>query len=185
MHSRYLLALSVVSTIPALLGGCTPEVVPQPARPVAVPAPEPIPAPTPSPTPTPPPLSDDWRDWPVTQGSWVYRQDGRGSIALFGQLGRDAELTLRCDTARQRVYLSRRGQGSGVLTIRTSSTLRSLNAQPTGGTPAYIAVELTPRDSLLDAIGYSRGRFIVEGAGQATLVVPAWGEVLRVIDDCR
>lgn len=185
MHSRYLLALPALLIGVSALGGCTPAVVPQPARPVAVPTPEPIPAPTPSPTPTPSPLSADWRDWPMTPGSWVYRQDARGSIALFGQIGRDAELTLRCDTARRSIYLSRRGEGNGALTVRTSSTLRSVNALPTGGTPAYVAVELTPRDSLLDAIGYSRGRFIVEGAGLPTLVIPAWGEVLRVIEDCR
>lgn len=184
MHSRYLRGLPALLIGVAALAGCAPTVVPQPARPVALPTPTPTPAPRPTPAP-PPPATADWRDWPVTPGSWVYRQDARGSIALFGQIGQDAELTLRCDRARQSVYLSRRGEGHGALTIRTSSTLRSLNAQPTGGTPAYVAVELTPRDSLLDAIGFSRGRFIVEGGALPTLVVPAWGEILRVIEDCR
>ncbi|MEZ0241925.1 MAG: hypothetical protein ACAH11_01010, partial [Sphingomonas sp.] len=73
----------------------------------------------------------------------------------------------------------------GTLTVRTSSTLRSVAAQPTGGTPPYLAIELTPRDPLLDAIGYSRGRFVIEGGGLPHLVVPAWGEILRVIEDCR
>ena len=185
MHSRSLLALPALLTIAAIGGSCAPVVVPPPARPVAVPTPEPISPPTPSPTPTPPPLTADWRDWPVTPGSWIYRQDARGSIALFGETCRDSELTLRCDRSRQRIYLSRRGEGPGNLTIRTSSTLRSVNALPTGGAPAYIAVEFMPSAPLLDAMGYSRGRFIVEGAGLPTLVIPAWGEILRVIEDCR
>lgn len=181
MRKRYLLALPGLLTI--ALTGCAAEVVPQPARPVPLPSPTPLPAP--SPTPAPPPASADWRDWPASAGGWVYRQDARGSIALFGQIGQDADVTLRCDTARQRIYLSRRGEGAGMLTIRTTSTMRSLGVQPTGGTPAYVAIEFTPRDSLLDAMGYSRGRFVIQGAGLPTLVLPAWGEILRVIEDCR
>lgn len=181
MRSRFSVLLPALLTFAA--ASCTPEVVPEPARPVPIPAPTPTPAPRPTPTPTP--MAADWRDWPVTPGSWVYRQDARGSIALFGPLGADAELTLRCDRGRQRLYLSRRGEGAGTLTIRTSSTLRTVAAQPTGGTPSYLAIELTPRDPLLDAIGFSRGRFVVEAGGLPHLVVPAWGEILRVIEDCR
>ncbi len=185
MRSRSLLAFPALLMTAAVLAGCAaPPVVP-PARPVPIPSPTPAPRPAPVPTPPPTPVAADWRDWPVTPGSWVYRQDARGSIALFGQIGEDAELTLRCDKARGRIYLSRRGEGSGALTIRTSSSLRSVAAQPTGATPAYLAIELAPRDPLLDAIGFSRGRFVVEGAGLPPLVIPAWGEILRVVEDCR
>lgn len=52
------------------------------------------------------------------------------------------------------------------------------------GTP-YITIELPVRDAALDAMGYSRGRFIVEGGALPTLVVPAWAEILRVAEDCR
>jgi hypothetical protein len=45
--------------------------------------------------------------------------------------------------------------------------------------------QLGAQDSLLDAMGYSRGRFIVEQAGLPTLVIPAWPEIERVIEDCR
>lgn len=171
--------------IPAMftLGSCSGsvEVVPPPARPVPVPAP----TPTPQPVPAPAPLAADWRDWPLTPGSWSYRQDARGSVALFGRVGGDADFTIRCDRTRGRVYLSRRGDAAGSLRIRTSSTMRKLDALPTGGAPAYLAVELEVRDPLLDAIGYSRGRFVVEGAGLPALAIPAWSELLRVIEDCR
>lgn len=186
MRSRFPPVSLVPLTIAAMLASCTaPAIVPEPARPVPVPSPTPAPLP-PQPIPTPPPVAAaDWRDWPVTPGNWVYRQDDRGSIALFGRVGEDADLTLRCDRNRMRVYFSRRGEAAGPLVIRTSSTLRSVDAMPTGGTPAYVAADLAPRDPLLDAMGHTRGRFVVEMAGVPALVVPAWGEILRVIEDCR
>lgn len=183
MH-RFLFAFPAISVIALSLGSCAGgvSVVPQAARPIPVPTPTPAPRPTPAPMPV---LSTDWRDWPLTPGSWSYRQDSRGSIALFGRAGSDADLTLRCDRTRARVYLSRRGDAAGQLTLRTSSTARTLNAAPTGGTPAYLAIELEVHDPLLDAIGYSRGRFVVEGAGLPALAIPAWAEMLRVVEDCR
>jgi len=38
---------------------------------------------------------------------------------------------------------------------------------------------------LLDAIAFSRGRFSVEAAGTARLVIPAWPEAARVVEACR
>lgn len=167
------------------IAGCseTPPIVPAPApRPVPVPTPTPAPAPAPAPT----PRGIDWRDWPLTPGNWAYRQDGRGSIALYGVPGAEAELTLRCDSGRGRVILSRKGEGAATLTLRTTSTLRQLGVQPVAASGApWLAADLAPRDPVLDAMGYSRGRFLVEGAGLPTLVVPAYAEILRVAEDCR
>jgi hypothetical protein len=115
----------------------------------------------------------------------VYRRDARGSIALFGPANADASLTLRCDTAARQVYLSRAGSTPTPLTIRTSSLTRALPIQPTGGTPPYVAVALAPNDPLLEAMGFSRGRFVVQQAGMPALVVPAWAEIERVTEDCR
>lgn len=179
---RNILIAKLVSSAALALGGCstTPRMVPDPAPPVAVPAPTPSPAPAPAPTP-----SADWRDWPLSRGNWAYRQDERGSIALFGRPGADAELTLRCDRARGRIYLSRRGEAGTALEIRTTSVTRRIAAMPNGGTPPYLAAELGVRDALLDAIGFSRGRFVIEAEGLPVLVVPAWAETLRVLEDCR
>ena len=175
--------LLVSTALLLVIGSCAPAPRPAPAPPRPVPTY--VPAPTPSPTPTP--LASDWRDWPVSPGDWVYRQDGRGSIAFYGVPGGDAALTLRCDRAAAQLYLSKRDvSGAGTaITIRTSSKLRTLPAQPTGGAQPYVAVALAPRDSLLDAIAFSRGRFIVEQAGQPPLVVPIWAEFGRVVEDCR
>jgi len=130
-------------------------------------------------------LGEDWRDWPLTPGDWVYRQDARGSIALYGQRGMDADLTLRCDRAARQLYLSRRGDAAATVTVRTSTLLRNLAMVPTGGTPPYVAIAINLRDSLLDAMGFSRGRFVIEQAGQPPLVIPAWAEIERVTEDCR
>jgi hypothetical protein len=129
-----------------------------------------------------------WIDWPITPGDWVYRSDDRGSIALFGPAGRDAIVTLRCDRSRTKLYFSRAddaGTRGGNMTIRTSSALKQFAAQSVGGTPAYIAAELTPGDSFLDAMIFTRGRIAVEAAGQQSIAIPAWSEVAKVVEDCR
>ncbi|MGK3796866.1 hypothetical protein, partial [Enterococcus faecium] len=90
------------------------------------------------------PISDDWRDWPVTPGTWTYRRDARGGLALFGPAGSDALVSLRCDRAAGRLYLSRAGSVAEPLTIRTTSMVRVVAMQPTGGTPLYVAVALAP-----------------------------------------
>ena len=146
------------------------------------PAPAPVrPAPAPAPAPTPAPLASDWRDWPITPGNWSYRADPGGSTALFGTPGSEPRLTLRCDRQAQRLILSRPDSGAATsLTIRTTSTVRALPVQP--GT---LSVTFAPRDPLLDAMAFSRGRFLVEAAGAPYLAIPAWAEVARVTEDCR
>jgi hypothetical protein len=126
-----------------------------------------------------------WTDWTLAQGSWVYRRDDRGSIALYGVPGRDALVTLRCDTERGRIFLSRTGNSAGALTVRTSSTSKNLNILPTGGLPAYVAAEVAPVDPLLDAIAYSRGRIALEMDSVTSIAIPVWSEIGRVVEDCR
>lgn len=169
--------VSLISLSALLVSGCIPSPKPQPVRPAA---PRPVPAPLPAPA----PLSNDWRDWPITPGNWSYRADGSGSTALFGT-GNTA-FSLRCDKGANVVYLSRAGDARGTgFTIRTSTVTRALPTQATGTTPPSIAALLSADDRLLDAIGYSRGRFVVEAPPLGTLVIPAWPEILRVVEDCR
>ncbi|GAA0727200.1 hypothetical protein GCM10009106_02950 [Sphingomonas japonica] len=157
------------------------------AEPPPPPVETPAPAPAPTPPPTPAPAAVNWADLPPTPGDWVYRRDERGSIALFGRSGADADFTIRCDRAAGQLFLSRRGSATGpaTMTIRTTSATRALTARPTGGTPAYVAAAVTPRDSLLDAMGFSRGRVLVAVSAMPQLVLPSWAEILRVTEDCR
>ena len=165
-----------VAAAAGVVAGCAPA--PRPAPPVSVARPAP-------PPPAPPAIAPDWRDRPVTPGTWSYRQDSRGSLALFGVAGGDALLTLRCDRAARLIYLSRAGVAAAPLTLRTTSLTRAVAVQPTGGTPPFVAAALAPGDPLLDAMGFSRGRFLVEQPGTPTLAIPAWAEVERVTEDCR
>lgn len=127
----------------------------------------------------------NWTDWPLAGGDWLYRQDERGSIALFGVANTDAMVTLRCDKARQRIFLARAGSGAGRILIRSSSAMKEFAGQPTGGATAYIATEIMPRDAILDAMIFSRGRIAIDVAGQMPLAIPTWSEVGRVVEDCR
>ena len=139
---------------------------------------------TPPPRVAPPPAVD-WRDWQVTPGTWSYAHDTRGSVATFGQAGGEALAVLRCDAPNRRLFLSRAGALASPFTVRTTSVVRQLPAGATGGEPPYAAVTLPANDPLLDAIAFSRGRFTLEQAGQPPLVLPAYAEVGRVIEDCR
>lgn len=166
-----------------LIAGCASE--PRPASPpeprpavvMAKPAPAPIAAPA------------EWIDRTISPGDWVYRNDQRGSVALFGQSGADADFLIRCVRATKRIYLSRSGafpQGvSGQMTVRASTALKSYGVANNGDAPPYVSAFLTPDDPQLDAIAFSRGRFLVAVKGAQDLIIPAWPEITRVIEDCR
>jgi hypothetical protein len=117
----------------------------------------------------------DWRSVQVAQGYWVWRSFPGGSEALFQSVG-GVQLALRCNLSNRTVTMVRSGAVPGSsLIVRTSNMERSL---PASGT-------LAATDRLLDAVAFSRGRFSVEGGGVARLVVPAWPEAARSVEDCR
>jgi hypothetical protein len=162
-----------------LLTSC---VAPPPPAQRAAPAPPPVAA-TPAPTPR---LSADWNDWPFAVGDWAYRRDDRGSTAVFGPTGQNVVVSLRCDLQNRRIYVSREATAPGQrIVIRTSSSMKEFAAQATGGTPAYLASEIMPMDAILDAMAFSRGRILLETDGHPQLILPAWAEIARIVEDCR
>lgn len=173
----------IILALPLILLACAKEPAPQPQT---APAPVVI---APKPTPTPVSLDDKWQDAPRSTGDWAYRRDTRGSVALFGPSGADASFIIRCDSATRRIYLSRAGafsgDDSGMMTIRASSGLKTFAVKNNGDTPAYVAVTLPVNEPQLDAMAFSRGRFLVSVKGGADLVIPSWPEIARVIEDCR
>ena len=161
---------------------------------------EPQPAPPPQPTPVSiapvrpkpapsPILAQTWQDAPFTPGDWVYRRDSRGSVALFGARGADSIFLIRCDASARRIFLSRAGAfvegDSGRMTLRATTGMKSFAVRNNGDTPSYVAAELPVNEPQLDAIAFSRGRFLVSVKGAADLVIPSWPEIARVIEDCR
>ena len=156
------------------------------SKPPAVVLPAPVEKPAPLPTrPAIQQPAGHWTDWTIAAGAWVYRRDERGSIALFGNPGTDALVTLRCDKARARLFLSRAGDVGGTMMVRTSSTSKAITVQPTGGKPAYAASELAVGDPILDAMAFSRGRIALELVGVQSIAIPVWSEIGRVVEDCR
>jgi hypothetical protein len=154
-----------------LMASCAPRREP--------PAPAPAPPPLPPQPPAPPPL--DWQDAPPSPGDWSYRAEGAGSSAAFG-VAAGPTFIFRCDAGRS-ISLVRAGASSGSsLIIRTTFGNRALPAtvQPDG-----LVASLAAADPLLDQMVFSRGRFAVQAEGQTLLIVPAWPEPARVIEDCR
>ena len=129
--------------------------------------------------PPPAPLASDWNDWPFTPGDWQYRSQPGGTTARFAA----GVLSFRCDRSSRQVTLG--GLADAPATIRTTSMTRSI----TPATPDRIAMGsiaiFAANDPLLDAIAFSRGRFVIEQAGQPPLVLPPQAEIGRVIEDCR
>jgi hypothetical protein len=162
-------------SLAALLASCAPRL--QPPQPTAPPPPAPAHAPAITPPPPPP---ADWQGAPLSPGDWAYApDDGRGS-ATFASAGGPA-LIVRCD-APGRLSLIRAGTGGSRITIRTSFGERSLTALPVGN---GLRATMPASDPLFDQIAFSRGRFLVETDGVPALIVPAWPEPARVVEDCR
>jgi hypothetical protein len=147
--------------------------------------PPPAPAPTPRPLPAPPrPQPNvDWRDAPITPGDWRWSIEGGQSVARFA----GGALVLRCDPGSRAISLQRAGTAPGPVpvTVLTTNGNRPLSATPLAGPPPVLSVNIAARDTLLDAIAFSRGRFAVEMTGLPTLYVPSWPEISRVVEDCR
>ena len=164
----------------AILSACAVQRKPPP-----VVAPPPPPRPVATAAPAPPPV--DWRDVPLTPGTWRYEAAVGKTAAHFGVPAGTPLATLSCDRAASQVSLHRAGAAPGPvpLSITTTTLTRAFTAAPASGTAPQLVLVLTPRDPVLDAMAFSRGRFVIEVAGLPALYLPAWPEVGRVIEDCR
>ncbi len=173
--------LSLVVCV-AALGACVPKrEAPAPAPPRAQPPVQPRPVPPP-----PSPAAVDWTLLTLTPGNWVYNPQADSSQAMFGPAGGAATFVVRCDRARRQVSLWRQGITSGnSMTVRTSAGARNLPLSVQAEPLAYVYSALPSGDRLLDQIAFSRGRFTVEVPGTPMLVIPAWSEPARVVEDCR
>ncbi|HEX4696025.1 hypothetical protein [Sphingomonas sp.] len=149
-------------------------------RPAPMVKPAPVVTPVSRPTPIPVPLAADWNDWPFTPGDWRYLQQPGSSAASFGA-GAETRLTLRCDRFTHQVQLA--GIRDAAVTVRTTSMTRTIAPTRVAGESPY-AVTLAVNDPLLDAIAFSRGRFVIQQNGPP-LVLPPYAEIGRVIEDCR
>jgi hypothetical protein len=121
----------------------------------------------------------------ITPGMWTYEAVPGGSAARFIDATGSARFALECSKATRRVTISRSSTTAAPgLFIWTTDASRSLGAR-FDATAMRVALEVAARDPLLDAIAFSRGRIAVVMTGAEPLVMPAWPEAARTIEDCR
>ena len=122
-----------------------------------------------------------WTRW-IT---WRWSNSAGRSTASYAAPGQPPVAMLWCDPAQRATILwTNAGLAEPApLMVTTTGTRRLLTAQPQpgGGSSARLATS----DPLLDAIAFSRGRFMLEMTGSPALYLPAWPELSRVIEDCR
>ena len=118
-------------------------------------------------------------------GNWAYAATADGSEAAFANATGSPQLWVHCTRATRRVSIAKPATGAApLLNVWTSSLTRSAPASFNPAT-GRLTIDLAAADPLLDAIVSSRGRIGLTVAGQPSLVVPAWAEAARVIEDCR
>ncbi|MFL6751744.1 MAG: hypothetical protein ACJ8FL_00720 [Sphingomicrobium sp.] len=117
-------------------------------------------------------------------GSWSYAPIAGGSEITFRDTSARPQLTIRCARAERRLTIAKPASAAApVLVVWTSSQTRSLPATFDPAT-AQLSATLAAYDPVLDALVFSRGRVAFSVAG-SQLVLPAWGEISRVVEDCR
>jgi len=159
----------------------------------AVPKPRPQPVlaavPRPAPAPRPVPAPSDWRDAAQTPGTWTWSMVGGNSAASFGMSPLKPDFQIICATGKSAVTLRRAGiattQDQFVVTTTTTSRPLPVALGSDSGWSGWASSLVSPRDPLLDAVAFSRGRFRVEVARLPSLYLPSWPEISRVIEDCR
>ena len=161
------------------LSACAPKTAPPapPPRAPESPAPPPITVPRPA---------GDWRDAPLTPGSWTWNSPAGHSTASFALAGQPPLVQIAC-LARGTVQITHAGTVSSAapLSITTSAGTFPLMSDPVIPGASATAVTLSARAPVLDAMAYSRGRFVIEVTGLAPSYLPSWPEVSRVVEDCR
>ena len=121
----------------------------------------------------------------ITPGMWTYQAVPGGSAARFVDATGTARFALECSKATRRVTISRTSATTAPgLFIWTTDASRSVGAR-FDATAMRVSLELAARDPLLDAMAFSRGRIAVVMVGAEALIMPAWPEAARTIEDCR
>jgi hypothetical protein len=119
------------------------------------------------------------------EGNWIYSTAPDGSEANFVGVTGQAQLTIHCSRAVRQVIIFRPSSAvAPFLWVWTSGPTRNLPASFNPAT-GRVSATLAAYDPLLDAIAFSRGRVGFQLTGQPMLIVPAWQDITRVIEDCR
>jgi hypothetical protein len=143
-----------------------------------------LPAQTTTPV-VPSPAAPDFTYAIPIAGSWTFAPATDGSAATFLNASSMPQVTIRCSRTTRRISIATPGAVAvPFLNVWTSSMTRGVPASFDPAT-ARVTIQLPAYDPLLDALAFSRGRVAIYVADKPALVVPAWPEIARVIEDCR
>lgn len=180
MRRCWLLTGAMIGATGLALASCVPSAPVPPA---------PAPAPTPTSAAVPPAQAPaDWQGAALTPGDWTYVAGADASRALFGPTNAEARFIVACEKGMRQVKLWRPAdlKTAAPMTVTTTESARTLTTQLVpGSTVANVVVTLAPRDPVLDAMVFTRGRFMVQVPGTQPLYLPSWPEIARVVEDCR
>ncbi|MEO7655704.1 MAG: hypothetical protein ABIS23_08470 [Sphingomicrobium sp.] len=136
------------------------------------------------PTPANPAIADHSLSLPAN-GTWSHLVNSSGSEARFLDAAARPQLTLACHRATRVVTIARPASGAApFLQVWATSLRRNLPASFNPAT-GQLRASLSASDSLLDALAMSRGRIAVGIVGKPAIVAPVWGEIARVVEECR
>lgn len=128
----------------------------------------------------------DYAIAPAAAGAWSYRTGAGTSHAVFTDATAAPRLSISCNRSVRRVSITRTGVAvpATAMAVWTTSLQRGVAARADPAAMTLTA-ELAAFDGLLDAIAFSRGRFVIWAQGLAPLVLPGSPEAARVVEDCR
>ena len=131
------------------------------------------------------PTARDFSTATAMAGSWTFQTLPGASEARFVDTGGIARLVIRCTKASRQVSFSpTHAAEAASIFVWTSSASRNVPVRFEANA-MRVTADFSAFDPLLDAIAFSRGRVAVTIAGGSALVVPAWPEAARTIEDCR
>jgi hypothetical protein len=118
-------------------------------------------------------------------GTWTYAATADGSEARFANTSAIPQVFIHCTRATRRISIAKPASAAAPsINVWTSSLTRGVASRFDPAT-GRLTIDLAASDPLLDAIASSRGRIGFSAAAQPPLVVPAWAEAARVVEDCR
>ena len=133
----------------------------------------------------PPATAPDYSTATPLEGNWTYAAVTGGSGATFANTAGQPQLTISCARPTRQVTISKPATAATpFISVWTTAQARNLPSSYNPATGRLSAV-LPAFDPFLDAIAFSRGRVEFSVSGQPALVLPAWAEAARVVEDCR
>jgi hypothetical protein len=118
-------------------------------------------------------------------GNWTYAATADGSESVFANAAGNPQLWVHCTRATRRVNIAKPATSAAPSLNVWTSSLTRIVASSFNPATRRLTIDLAAADPLLDSIVSSRGRIGFTVTGQPSLVVPAWAEAARVIEDCR